>query len=223
MMKYVSILFFTFFYYTVYSQEAIKKSISSPPVPIEFLFGNDHLSFQSLVSKPLSNDGKFGYTFIASIDSEYKTGDESTKNIDIMIPIALNYKIYNDFAINGGVAFNNSFGNRPFLGLRYLKVNNHWVIVVIPSFYISNNNYYETYVSVEFQPKINNKIKLYTRLQGLYSFDVRNNAHDRSLFYGRLGITNKKTSFGVGYNWDLYGPIKVNKNNVGLFVRTNIF
>ena len=222
MMKYFLILFFTFTY-VIYAQEGRNKSIPSPPVPVEFLLGNDHLSFQSLVSKPLSSDGKLGYTFIASIDSEYKTGDASTKNIDIMIPIALNYKIYNDFAMNGGVAFNNSFGNRPFLGLRYLKVTNNWVIVVIPSFYFSNSNFYETFASIEFEPKINNKIKLYTRLQGLYSFDVRNNEHDRSFFYARLGITNNKTSFGVGYNWDLYGPSLLNKNNVGVFVRTNIF
>ena len=206
MMKYFLILFFTFTC-VIYAQEGRNKSIPSPPVPVEFLLGNDHLSFQSLVSKPLSSDGKLGYTFIASIDSEYKTGDASTKNIDIMIPIALN----------------NSFGNRPFLGLRYLKVTNNWVIVVIPSFYFSNSNFYETFASIEFEPKINNKIKLYTRLQGLYSFDVRNNEHDRSFFYARLGITNNKTSFGVGYNWDLYGPSLLNKNNVGVFVRTNIF
>lgn len=222
MMKYFLILFFTF-PCVIYAQEGSEKSISSPPVPVEFLLGNDHLSFQSLVSKPLSSGGKFGYTFIASIDSEYKTGDASTKNIDIMIPIALNYKIYNDFAMNGGVAFNNSFGNRPFLGLRYLKVTNNWVIVVIPSFYFSNSNFYETFASLEFEPKINTKIKLYSRLQGVYSFDVRNNEHDRSFFYARVGITNNKTSFGVGYNWDLYGPSLLNKKNVGVFVRTNIF
>lgn len=222
-MKFFSILFCLFLSFYGYSQEVTKKSAFSPPVPVEFLFGNDHLSFQSMVSKPLSNDGKFGYTFIASIDSEYKTGDESTKNIDIMIPIALNYKIYNDIAVNGGVAFNNAFGNRPFLGFRYLKVKDNWVIVVIPSLYFSNSNYYETFASVEYQPRINSKIKLYTRLQGLYSFDIRNNDHDRSFFYGRLGLTNKKTSFGVGYNWDSYGPSQLNKNNAGVFVRTNIF
>lgn len=205
-----------------YSQKSTDNKVFSPPISAEFLLGNDHFFFQSLVSKPISDDGKFGYTFVAAINTEYKVGEES-KNVDIMIPVAANYKFYKDLAANAGVAFNPAFGNRPFLGLRYVKVNDTWTVVVVPSFYFSKSQYYETLASVEFQPKINASLKLYTRLQALYSFDVNDGSHDRSYFFARIGVNYKKTAFGLGYNWDSYGPYKVNYNNFGVFVKSIIF
>jgi len=110
-----------------------------------------------------------------------------------MIPVAANYKFYKDLAANAGVAFNPAFGNRPFLGLRYVKVNDKWTVVVVPSFYFSKSQYYETLASVEFQPKINASLKLYSRLQALYSFDVNDGSHDRSYFLlESVSITRKQ-------------------------------
>ena len=55
-----------------YSQKSTDNKVFSPPISAEFLLGNDHFFFQSLVSKPISDDGKFGYTFVAAINTEYK-------------------------------------------------------------------------------------------------------------------------------------------------------
>ncbi|HUH25177.1 MAG TPA: hypothetical protein VLY87_00990, partial [Flavobacterium sp.] len=67
------------------------------------------------------------------------------------------------------------------------------------------------------------KFNLYTRLQGLYTHQLGHDFHSRSYVMLRAGLTYKDVTFGAAANFDWYGPMKVNKNNVGGFVAVNLF
>ncbi|WP_112114080.1 DUF481 domain-containing protein [Flavobacterium aciduliphilum] len=218
--QYILILFF--FVTWCWCQNKETKTPYSPPLSAEVMVGTDHVFFQTIVNKPISNDGKLGYSFVTALNTEYKVGDES-KQVDLMVPIALNYKFYKGIALNAGFAMNPAFGNRPFVGFRYVKANDTWVVVVVPSLYVADHSYYESLASLEYTPKISKNLKLYSRLQGLYSFETSTGAHDRSYVYLRFGLNASKFAFGLGYNWDSYGPYKVLKSNVGLFLKSTLF
>lgn len=220
-MKYLSLLFCCIFFNSISAQEVPKLNNQSQPIPVEILFGNTRMAFQTSVNKPFVEGSKWGYSLIASLTSDYNI-TKATKT-GMMVPVSITYKIFNSIALNGGLALNPAFGKRALLGLVFVQHIKGIMLVVVPTMYFSNSQFFETYASVEYQPKINDKLNLYTQLRGLYNFNIQNNDHDRSYCDTRLGLGYKNMTFGIGYNWDSYGPLKINVNNVGVFAKTVLF
>jgi hypothetical protein len=81
---------------------------------------------------------------------------------------------------------------------------------------------FETFALLENKPQLTDKLGLYTRVQGLYNHNTKQDFHDRSYLYLRAGLSIKKYQFGLGANFDRYGPFKINQENYGLFVRVEI-
>ncbi|MDZ7879956.1 MAG: hypothetical protein U5L45_19920 [Saprospiraceae bacterium] len=67
------------------------------------------------------------------------------------------------------------------------------------------------------------KIGLYTRFQGLYVYNPTEAHHERSFLSVRTGLSIKNYQFGIGADANWYGPFKVFKENVGVFVRTQLY
>jgi len=63
----------------------------------------------------------------------------------------------------------------------------------------------------------------YSRLQGLYNYNMKMGFHEVSSVYLRLGVSYKNIQFGVGMNNDFYGSDYYNTKNLGLFIKTNLF
>lgn len=72
---------------------------------------------------------------------------------------------------------------------------------------------------LEFKPRIDDNLSLYTRLQIFYDYNLGEDHHDRSYIDIRIGPEFGSFAFGAGANWDWYGPLKIFKENYGLFVR----
>lgn len=219
----ISSLFLFLFCMHLNAQDTIKTVRPSPPIPVELLIGNNRLGFQMSISKPFAPKSKFGYVFITTLANDYKTGMDAKKNMNMVTLISARYMLAKGLHANAGYGINPSWGVRPFIGLIYVKVKGAFVFATIPSVYFSDSQYYEMMALIEYKPTIKNNWKLYTKLQGLYSYDFKNDEHDRSFVYARLGSTYKDLSFGFGYNSDVYAPIKRVKNNTGLFLRVTAF
>jgi hypothetical protein len=83
---------------------------------------------------------------------------------------------------------------------------------------LSKNSNAEGFVMAEYKPEINENWKIYSRVQGLYAQNLNSGEHARSYLMLRLGLSYKDIRFGLGANWDAYGPEKQSKQNYGVFL-----
>jgi hypothetical protein len=74
---------------------------------------------------------------------------------------------------------------------------------------------------IQFKPQINERMKLYTRIQALNLFDSGGNI--KSYQWMRLGVELKGIQFGLAANLDEYGPNPEVDFSFGLFIRKEIF
>ncbi|KPM47381.1 hypothetical protein AFM12_16205 [Jiulongibacter sediminis] len=114
---------------------------------------------------------------------------------------------------------NHVTGFRKQVGLQYSYANQKWLVVLVPVVDLADGHNLEMMDLVEFKPKINDKLKLYTRLQGLIIYDPTEKHHSRSYITARLGLSVKNYQFGLGHTTDWYGENRFVKQNTGLFAR----
>ena len=201
------------------AQDSIQPKRISPSIPIELMAGNNRLVFQLIINKYFSPKTKFGFFSVSALAADYK--NERTNN-DFLNIALLNYEIVKGFKVAAGIAANSTWGFRPMAGLQYIFANPKFLVVIMPSFYLTETHNFEPLVILEYKPKLKNNWSLYSRLQGLYSHNLSTNKHDRSYGNARLGVSYKKFGFGFATNLDWYGPMKIFKQNYGIFLRTSL-
>lgn len=192
----------------------------SPPIPVEVFAGNKGLVFQMIVSKHFSPKSRFGFFNVTNFVGDYETTNQKNQYLSQSLITA---DIWKGFSVNAGVTMNYMTGFRPTAGLQYVFANREFLAVVLPRFDLTQTYNFETFGLVEYKPKFKNDWGLYTRVQGLYNYNTKNEFHDRSYVWLRVGASYKNYQFGLGANFDVYGPMKVNENSFGVFVRTELF
>lgn len=220
-MRQLLIVFIIYFnQYLAFAQGEVSEKVTSSPIPAEVMVGNDRLTYQIVVNKGFSQKSKFGFLTVSTFAVDYENNKADN---DYMTPVFLNYKITQGFGVTSGVAVNSNWGFRPFIGLQYIYANQKILALVIPSFYLTESHNFETLALIEYKPKLNNRLGLYSRLQILMSQNMESDHHDRSYIYGRIGLSYKRVGFGLGTNLDWYGPLKLQKENYGVFVRYEFY
>jgi hypothetical protein len=196
--------------YPVLAQEFPPKT----PTPVEFMAGNNRMFFQMVVKKKFSPESKFGFLSVSSFSTSY---DNDMADLDIAVPVLVNYNVYKGFGLVGGMTLNNNVGFSPLLGAQHSFANKEWVAVTIASIFLNSKRNVELFGIYEYKPVIKRQTSLYIRLQFLYVHSTRDNLHARSFLQLRTGLKIKALNFGVGANLDQYGPEKVFKPNYGIF------
>ena len=83
-------------------------------------------------------------------------------------------------------------------------------------------NSLEAAAIAEFKPALAGNLRLFTRLQGFYSYDLKKDERERGIINFRLGLTMKKYTVGFGGVIDYYRPTANEIQNYGGFVRVEI-
>lgn len=185
------------------------------PTPVEFMVGNNRLFFQVVVKKKFTPKSKFGFLSVSTFSSSYTN---QMDDLDLVMPVLVNYKVYKGFGLVAGTTVNNAVGFSPLIGGQHSFANKEWVAVTIASFFLNSSRNTEFFGIYEYKPKISPKMNLYTRLQFMYVYGLQQNHHARSFLQFRTGLKINDISFGVGANLDQYGPEKTFKPNYGIFV-----
>jgi hypothetical protein len=185
------------------------------PTPVEIMAGNNRLFFQMVVKKKFTPDSKFGFLSVSSFSTSY---DNAMNDLDLAIPVLINYNIYKNFSLVGGSTINNKVGFSPLVGAQHSFSNKEWVVVTIASLFLNSSKNMEFFGIYEYKPQISPKTNLYTRLQFLYIHNIQENYHARSFLQLRTGLKINALNFGLGANLDQYGPEKLFKPNYGIFV-----
>jgi hypothetical protein len=196
---------------SVFAQEISPKV----PTPVEFMAGNNRMFFQMVLKRKFTPESKFGFLSVTSLSASY---DNDMEELDIALPVLINYNIYKGFGLVGGMTINNSVGFSPLLGAQHSFANKEWVAVTIASFFLNSKRNVELFGIYEYKPSLSPKTNLYTRVQFLYIHSTGDNYHARSFLQLRAGLKKNALNFGLGANLDQYGPEKTFKPNYGIFV-----
>lgn len=199
---------------------SIKPTNASPPIPAEVFVRNKNLMFQMTVSKHFSPKSRLGFFNVTNFVGDYQS---TNQNNQFMSQSWITADIWKGISLNTGVVINYMTGFRPTVGLQYVFANPNFFIVALPRFDLTQTYSIETFGLVEYKSKFNTNWGLYTRFQGLYNRNTKPDSHDRSYIWLRAGASYKNFQFGIGNNFDFYGPKKLYENSFGVFVRTELF
>lgn len=192
----------------------------TPPIPVEVFAGDKDLVFQMIVSKRFSPKSRFGFFNVTNFVGDYETTNQKNQYLSQSF---LTTEIWKGISLNVGASMNYKTGFRPSAGLQYVFANRKLLAVLLPGINLTQTYNFELFGLIEYKPKFKNNWGLYTRIQGLYNHNTKLNFHDRSYVWLRAGVSYKNYQFGIGSNFDFYGPLKVNENSMGLFVRAELF
>lgn len=207
------------------SQEQKSQAAPTPPpaIPIEFLPGSDRFYYQAIISRdiPLTN-GKLRFISITNYATEYK--NENAKDNDFTSVNILSYKLGKHIGVGPSAANVAGLGWIPSLGFQFGWRKPSWSLIFNPAISINKNTNTNNVLVAEYFPEISkdHHWRLYTRLQALYIHDLKNDAHSRSQYFGRLGVSYKQFTFGAAANIDYYGATKREKQNFGPFLRATL-
>jgi hypothetical protein len=191
----------------------------TPPIPIEAFAGNSYFNFQMIVNKPLAEKSKFGFFNVTSFSGNYKNNPMRNEFLSQGL---LTYEVLKGFSLAAGVTMNYKTGLRPTTGVQYVFANREWLLVILPRVDLRDDFNAETFGLIEYKPQLKQKIGLYSRIQVLYNHNSKQEFHDRSYLYARIGLSFRNFQCGLGANLDRYSPAKINGENFGIFLRTQL-
>lgn len=210
-------------------QDSIETDFSAytenAPVPIEAFAGNKGLYFQMIVSKQFLPTSRFGFFNVTSFNGNYKEKEQSA---DLYSQAMLTAQVWKGISLVTGLsAFGSSVGTplsvRPTVGFQYLFANRKFLAVIVPRFDLTQTYNFETFVVFEYKSMLSENWGIYTRVQGLFNYNMKSDFHEISNIYLRVGLSYKNFQFGIGSNFDFYGPDYSDNKNLGVFVKTDIF
>ncbi|MBN9336301.1 MAG: hypothetical protein J0I88_00390 [Chryseobacterium sp.] len=199
------------------AQEASK--IQNPPVIMEGLVGSRGFSYQLVADKKFQSIPRLGYYTVVNFQTDWG----ESKIGDYMLQGHLTYTILKGLNAEAGFFANPVDGIRPSAGFIYTYANSKVFVLANPRVDIAKNPNAELFALAEYKPELNEKLNLYTKIQGLYCHNLDYDFHSRSYVWLRAGLTVKEFTFGLAGNFDFYGPEKYNKNNLGVFLMVNLF
>ena len=188
-----------------------------PPISLEAVFGNNRTNFQLSMNRQII--GNFRYNNITIATAPY---DHKKETAELIMVNSFIYQFHRNFGASGGLQYHFKKGLVPNVAFHASYASPEWLLVLTPYLNFLPDRNSETIALVEFKPKLNETFRLYTRAMGLYNHNLTQNAHDRSFYYFRLGLTHRQFTFGAAANFDYYGPKKMYKDNFGGFVKVDI-
>ncbi|MCG6189519.1 hypothetical protein [Maribellus maritimus] len=216
----VGILLFTVVIFTsnlVKAQPAEAPAQQSAPIPLEIFLGTDGWTSQLIIDKKLAAGSKFGFFGLSYLKADYDNAEFLRESINLAF---LKYDLFKGVSLLSGAVFNSHWGFRPYAGAQYAYHSKNFMGVINSGFHLTETQNFESLAIVEYRPPIKGAWSLYTHIQGIYSQNTEISKHDRSFLYSRLGLSYKSFSFGAAFNYDCYGPTKIEDQQWGIFIST---
>ena len=218
--EYIKFLFFLFVSTSILAQTPEVKSHPAPPMPVELMLGGRGLNFQLNTTKQFKPSNRFGFFNVTTFLADYN--NVVSKN-EIFSQSLLTAKVWKKLSAVAGFSINHFVGFKPTAGLQFVHADPKLLVVIQPQIGLTESHHFENFSLLEFKPKFNDRWGLYSRIQTVIDYTPSANSHNRSYVYLRVGTSYKNYQFGLGNNFDFYGPTKHRENNFGAFMRTEFF
>lgn len=182
--------------------------------PVEVFGGHQATNIQMIFNQQLPNSKKVGFFSIINLNMPYDKTDAPFRYYTVQAN--LTYSVSPSISFYTGV-FSNKFDYGPSVGiLARFKIKNGFILLN------NRHSYGEEYVTallglVEYQPPINEKWKLYFRVQVLTETNLQ--IAKRNFQMLRLGVAKDGYQIGLATTFDQFGNQPITRNNYGLFFR----
>ena len=193
--------------------QSAPPTVKNPPVNVEVMFSNRGTAFQMLVNKKTQSMSRVGFFSVTNLLGQW----DSRQVSDHMTQGSLTYELLKGLSLAGGFHLTPATGFRPSAALMYGYSNPNLTLVLNPRADLVKNGALENLFIVEYKPELGKVLRAYSRIQGLYVYQPKADAHARSYLMLRAGLLYKEFNFGLGANLDRYGPLKLQKNSFGGF------
>lgn len=212
----LALLFFKTFHLSAQNNETVN------PISVESFWGNRGALVEMTFHKPLKSQSKFGILSISEYYGTYNAKKQDDEN-QYMMQTHLTYNLFDNFDLVAGAITNNVDGLRPTAGFQYILPYKDFFFVAMPRIDLTQTHNAEILSLIEYTPSIHKKWSLYSRVEGLYNQDLKNNTHAISYLRLRLGTSYDIFRFGLGANFSSYGEDKFHENQFGAFIGALLF
>lgn len=200
------------------SQKVNAQGPPIPPTPVELMFGHERLDFQLVFKRNFAPQSKFSLLAIAVFSENY--AKERRVGDSMVMPFQVNYALgKKGFSLAAGAEANSVAGFGTTLGLTHGYASKKWLAISVLNYQLGESKDVKLFGLYEYKPQLNEKWTFYSRLQVVYNYSLAESHHNRSFLYLRAGLKKGPLGFGLGANWDQYGPEKIARDNYGVFTR----
>jgi len=200
------------------SQKVNAQGPPTPPTPVELMFGHERLDFQLVFKRNFAPQSKFSLLAIAVFSENYSK--ERRVGDSMVMPFQVNYALgKKGFSLAAGAEANSVAGFGTTLGLTHGYASKKWLAISVLNYQLGESKDVKLFGLYEYKPQLNEKWSFYSRLQVVYNYSLAESHHNRSFLYLRAGLKKGPLGFGLGANWDQYGPEKIARDNYGVFTR----
>ncbi len=186
------------------------------PISVETMAGNK-LGFNLVGTRQVAPKIVFQSANSVLTDYDYKKS-----RIEIVSNNSLVYNIVRGIGVGANMQFHFLKGFVPSLKAQFAYGNPDLLLLVSPHLNFMPWLGTDIVAIAQYRPKLNSSFRLFTEAKAMYSYNLEDKYHEISYYNLRLGTTyNDFVTFGAGYNFNYYGPKKINKdkNNYGVFVK----
>jgi hypothetical protein len=186
------------------------------PIPVELMIGDKYGTVNLAFNRSFSQNSKLGFFHMNTVQFYYK---DEIKN-SFLLQDLLYVEAIKNLRVAGGVVFSKG-GFNTTAGLQYVFSGKKLLFLCAPRVNIESEPSYDIMTIFQYKTPINDRVKLFTRVQALNLFDAYGNI--KSYQWIRLGLEAKGIQFGLAANLDEYGPNPSLDTNLGIFIRKEIF
>lgn len=190
--------------------------VTAQPIPVELMMGNKYGTVNLAFNRNFSPTSRLGFFHMNTIQFDYK----DKNNNGFILQDLVYVETFKNLMVAGGVAYSDG-GFNTTAGLQYVYSGKKLFFLCAPRINIESEPSYDIMTILQYTPQINDRLKLYTRLQMLNLFDSGGNI--KSYQWIRLGLEVKGIQFGLAADVDKYGPNPSATSNFGVFIRKEIF
>ncbi len=162
---------------------------------------------------------------IATLAFFQKFRDEENQGFDEAgVQPTLFWNLNKHIAIGPSLYYNSFAGYSERLSAKFTLKSSRGLLVIIPTVAHSNQknaSYAETFAQFQLNTPLNDNASLCLNGQFLTVWD-KVKTHSRSFQQLRLGVSFKGHQFGVGVDFDQYGPDPVEKSSLGVYYRKTL-
>lgn len=199
-------------------QLSLAQGPPAPPTPVELMFGHERLDFQLVFKRNFTPESKFSLLAIAVFSENY--AKEKRIGDSMVIPFQVNYALgKSGISLAAGAEANSVAGFGTTMGVTHGYASKKWLAISVLNYQFGESKDMKLFGLYEYKPAINQTWSFYSRLQVVYNYSLAESAHNRSFLYLRAGLKKGPLGFGLGANFDQYGPAKIARDNYGVFTR----
>ncbi len=185
---------------------------------VELFSGLQKTDISLYSSYPLIENQKLSLNTLAFFQKFSESENQAFNETGLQPTVFWNFNSH--FALGPSLYYNSIAGYSQRLSAKFQYQKSRLVLVLIPSLAYSKQSsaYAEAFAQFQYQKPLNKKISLWLNGQLLSVWNDLNN-HARSFQQWRAGLSIKGHQFGLGLDWDHYGPLFIERQSYGLYYR----